>query len=400
MDRRFPTPGYLRFDRIAGGIDALDGLRAWAVLLVLARHAAFPVRAAAEGPVWPLGGYDLATPLVNGWIGVDLFFVLSGFLIGGHLLRQEPETFRWPLYLAQRALRIVPTYWAVIAIVVAGLVPWYAAGDRFLAVRTAYHLLFLQDYLPPNIVVAFWSLGVEEKFYLLAPVLVFGSAWMRDRRRRLALLAAIGLLALLSRSLLALRDPGPTGYDAFVVAYRFPFHHCLDTLVVGVIAAMLHRDLKAGGRSHARLAALLAWGGLAAAGWLLFSGELLGVLGWRAKTWQPDLIGLAFGAVVLGCALGGGPRRLLSCFALRAIARISYPLYLVHMTLIPLCWHLVGADPSTGGAALVRFIPVFFAVSLLAGTALHFTVEKPFLLLKDGLKEKPRSSLGKVRVPT
>lgn len=387
------APGYFRFNRIGGGIDALDGLRALAVILVLLRHAAFPVATATGGPVWPIGGYDLVTPFLNGWIGVDLFFVLSGFLIGGHLLRQEAATFRWQHYLCQRALRIVPTYWFVLALVVAGAIPLFKVEGQIVAMRVAYHLLFLQDYLPPNIVVAFWSLGVEEKFYLLAPVLLLlGSTWIRDSRQRLGLLFAVGLLAILSRSLLALHDPTTPAYVDFVRTYRFPFHHCVDTLVIGVIAAMLHRDLKAAAKARAGLGNVLAWGGLAVIGWMLVSGVLLGVIDWWDKTLQPDLIGAAFGAVVLGCALGGGPQALLSCFALRVVARISYPLYLIHMALIPLCWHLAGGGSADGGRTLVVFLPVFLGVSFLAALAIHFVAEKPFLVLKDRIKAERQAA--------
>ena len=61
-------------------------------------------------------------------------------------------------YLAKRALRIVPAYYAVLLVVAAGLVPLYAVPQDVLAIRIAYHALFLQDYLPANIVVVFWSL--------------------------------------------------------------------------------------------------------------------------------------------------------------------------------------------------------------------------------------------------
>ena len=395
---RLEATSSLNFERIAGGIDALDGLRAIAVILVLLRHAAFPVVGATGGAVWTVGGYDLITPFVNGWIGVDLFFILSGFLIGGHLLRQESQTFRWRNYLTQRALRIVPAYWAVMAIILAGVIPYYVVNDHLIGVRVIYHLLFLQDYLPPNIVVAFWSLGVEEKFYLLAPALVLGSARLRDSRKRIALLVAVGLLAVLSRSLLALQHPGQIAYVDFVAAFRFPFHNCIDTLLIGVIAAILHRDLVASGKPHVRLAAILAWGGIVAVGLLLCSTQLLGNIGWWDKTLQPDVIALAFGAMVLGVALGGGPQKLLSCSALRVIARISYPLYLIHMVLIPLCWHLAGTEPANGGGALITFLPIFFAVSFVTATAIHFVVEKPFLLLKSMLQEHSRRSLGKAAV--
>ena len=388
---RFLATGGLKFERIAGGVDALDGLRAIAVLLVLLRHAAFPVVTETKGSIWTIGGYDLVTPLLNGWIGVDLFFVLSGFLICGHLLRQDNETFRWRNYLTQRALRIVPTYWAVLAIVVAGVIPFYVVNDQLIITRLIYHILFLQDYLPPNIVVAFWSLGVEEKFYLLAPALVLGTARIQDNRKRIAVLVAVGLLAVLSRGFLAMRYQAPMPYVNFVAIFRFPFQNCIDTLVVGMVAAIVCRDLKTRGNNYPRLGFFLAWGGIVAIGLLLFSGELLGAIDQWQKIWQPDVIAVSFGAVVLGCALGGGPQKLLSCSALCVLARISYPLYLIHMPLIPLCWHLIGTEPAEGARALTAFLPVFFAVSIAAAVAIHFTVEKPFLLFKRRLEENSRS---------
>jgi peptidoglycan/LPS O-acetylase OafA/YrhL len=209
--------GYFRFDRAASSIDALDGLRGIAVLLVLLRHAAFPVAEQAGRPVWAVGGYDLAIPLINGWIGVDLFFVLSGFLIASHLLRNfdSPNSFSWKRYLAQRFLRIVPTYWFVLALAVMGAIPFFAVGPQSLGIRTAYHLLLLQDYLPPNIVVAFWSLGVEEKFYLLAPAIVAAALWPRRFGHRILVLGLFVAAPVLSRSVQAAQMGGGIDYTAF-----------------------------------------------------------------------------------------------------------------------------------------------------------------------------------------
>ncbi len=384
---------YFRFERPPRAIYALDGLRGIAVLLVLLRHAAFPVAEASQAPVWQIAGLDLAVPLINGWIGVDLFFVLSGFLIASHLLRdsQGSRRFRWRRYIVQRFLRIMPTYWFVLAIVAAGVVPLFAVDPRFLDIRVAYHALLLQDYLPPNIVVAFWSLGVEEKFYLLAPLLVGMVVSLRSRDRGLALLGVIVLLVVLSRSVMALQADADMSYPAFLPVFRYPFHHCLDTLVIGMIAALLYRSAAADhGARIARWADGLAWGGLGLVLWLLCGGELLATIGWWDMTLQPTLIGLAFGSAVLGAALGGGPQRLLCSTPLLVTARVSYPLYLIHMALIPLCWALVGATPAEGGGALLAFLPVYLAVSFVVSVAIHFLVEKPFLILKDRLARDDR----------
>ena len=111
-----------------------------------------------------IAGWNAAALLVNGWVGVDLFFVLSGFLIAKHLLCRlaDPNGLALGAYIAKRALRIVPAYYAVLLLVAAGVVPIYTVAPEALALRLGYHALFLQDYLPANIVVVFWSLGVQE----------------------------------------------------------------------------------------------------------------------------------------------------------------------------------------------------------------------------------------------
>lgn len=97
-------PGYLAMERSPSALAELDGLRAFAILLVLARHALRPFHDGAQ-PLLPIAGWDVATPFLNGWIGVDLFFVLSGFLISRHLLarHRDPGGLALAPYLAKRA---------------------------------------------------------------------------------------------------------------------------------------------------------------------------------------------------------------------------------------------------------------------------------------------------------
>ena len=66
-------------------------------------------------------------------------------------------------------MRILPAYYVVLGVAAAGWIPFFAVDADLLGLRVIYHALFLQDYLPSNIVIAFWSLGVEEKFYIAAP---------------------------------------------------------------------------------------------------------------------------------------------------------------------------------------------------------------------------------------
>src|SRR3954469_13506153 len=129
---------YFTFEKRAGDNAWLDLVRAIAIALVLARHG-YRAIAAPSDPVAPWQAF-----LLNGWVGVDLFFVLSGYLISQHLLRHGLGTqrFEFGRYLAVRALRIVPAYLAVMGLVVASAFPFYLIDGNFLGLRIGYHLLF------------------------------------------------------------------------------------------------------------------------------------------------------------------------------------------------------------------------------------------------------------------
>ena len=180
----------------SGRILELDGLRGLAILLVLCAHY---IGTADRTPVRPLlrhflGAFDA------GWMGVDLFFVLSGFLIGGILLdaRNSPNYFR--TFYMRRVFRILPVYylWTLIyGLIVLGAMV-FLRGQTGLGVadlkQVPMQLLFLRDIFIGEMgplalawFMATWSLAVEEQFYLLAPPLIrFVST-----RKLVATLAAI-----------------------------------------------------------------------------------------------------------------------------------------------------------------------------------------------------------------
>lgn len=378
---RFPVR-YLAFPAQPGQQPALDGLRAFAILLVMARHG---LRAeGAPPPEVRIGGWDVWGPFLNGWAGVDLFFVLSGFLIAGSLLRGGRPGIA--TYLAGRALRIMPAYYAVLLIVAFGLVPFYPVPAENWGFRLAYHLLFLQDYLPADFNVVFWSLGVEEKFYLLAPFLVLPLLAYRRAGRALLVLGGLIVMAPALRALTALIFPWVADYPWFFMLFRSPFHASMDTLLVGVLAAWaLHRpDLAEVARRHARA---LFWAGAAGFAALILPVELLARITLYDKLAQSSLIALAGGAMVLGAAAGGAPVRFLGAAWLRVTARLSYCLYLLHLVLIPMAVHLLdGMLPGlAGGKRFAAFLLLYAALSLMVALALHYLVEKPGLVLKARL---------------
>lgn len=374
-----------------GAIAELDGLRAIAILLVLGRHAVWPLYQKSHY-LFPVGPWDMAVPFLNGWIGVDLFFVLSGFLITHHILRRgggRPLA-KFGHYLSARALRIVPCYLAVLALVIAGTIPLYQVAPEHLTLRVVYHLLFLQDYLPADIVVPFWSLGVEEKFYLIAPLLVLVAFRSGSTNRRYVFLAGLILLPMVLRAATAFQYPEVTDYYWFFRIFRSPFHVSFDGLAVGVCCAFIYRDRpKLRGTERFPWPARLFWLSTVMLVLQLFAGQLLGQIGWYQKILQPLVLSLTFGGLLLSVAFGGAKGGILRSHILLIVARISYPLYLIHIALVPLAlvWtgFFVGASPLD----FLGYLTVYLVISFVAAFLLHFSVEKPFLLLKDHLWKSP-----------
>ena len=381
---------YFAMTRRADSIAALDGLRAIAIILVLLRHAARPFWD-ANGSLLPVGGWDIGIPLMNGWMGVDLFFVLSGFLILHHMMRRwggNPKRIDLKVYFTKRILRIVPAYVAVMLLAVAGFFPLYNVGTDFLGVRISYHLLFLQDYLPSNIVVPFWSLGVEEKFYILAPLLLIGLATLKKPAWQYGLLAALILMPLGTRALIAWNDPGTATYESFFATFRSPFHVCFEGLAAGALCAFIYRDrAKLPWTARPEIARRLFWMGAGLVAMLLLPVPLLDQIGIFDKTALQSLIALGMGLMVMAAVLPGGAPGWLDAKWLFVVAQLSYVLYLLHWPLIPgvldFMHGIPGFSALAPGGQFLAFLPVFLAVCLAAALALHYAVEKPFLILKD-----------------
>lgn len=320
----------------------IEGLRAVAVLAVLAFHAEIP-------------------GLAGGFIGVDVFFVISGYLITGLLVREAVTTGRIRLgdFFSRRARRLLPSAAVVLAAVaVAGA--WLTvplrrtdleydvlasalsvANWRFVSQRTDY-LAAGQDQSP---LLHFWSLAVEEQFYLFwAPllavvVLVAARAVRRGRAVRSVVALVTGALVLGSFALSLHWTE-----HAISLAYLGTPSRVWQ-FGVGALLALLPWHLMRGPRP---LRLLCGWGGAVAIGWC--------VVAYDASTPYPGLAALvptlATAAVILAAIPGRGERnvqgpygvgRLLAGRAPRAIGRLSYTLYLWHWPVLVLAEARLGA---------------------------------------------------------
>lgn len=353
----------------------LDLVRAIAIGLVLLRHG--------ERAVAPHGDGFLHNLAVNGWVGVDLFLALSGYLITRHLIGAglESERFSFARYLSLRALRIVPAYLAMIALVLVGAFPLYRADASNLVASVGWHLLFLQDYLPANINVVLWSLGVEAKFYVGAPFLLAAVIASPSSRHAFGLLAAIAIMAPLARAATWANLPAPIDYETFFTALRSPCHASLEPLIAGVaVGVAQHRgfvkpDLRRGYTLLGAASGVLAL-------WLV-SHEFLASITIYDATLQPTLIAAVAGLMLLGGVhLRGAPMPLTP--PIRTAADLAYCLYLVHFPLIPMALTL----SSKASTPAMAFWAIYLPVSVLVALLLHHLVERRCLLLKGSIERR------------
>ncbi len=373
-----------------GRIKALDGLRAFAIIFVFFRHA-FNSFGEQVPENFTIYNYNLLTPFMNGWIGVDLFFILSGFLITLTFMKHIREKGSLKTYALKRVLRVVPAYYAALLVlsVIALLSGKMAAGE--LGVSFLYHILFLQDYLPANINVVFWSLGVEEKFYIIAVIFLPFTFFVRNKYKikgLVALISSIILIGMLLRYLSYIMAGMPSEYDSFFFTTRAPFHCCFDPLLIGVLIALIFNSKTA---SHVILdiknAKRVFVCSFMALILLMCSHVFLNNIGTYDALFQPLLIALIMGGMVFGAVFGGGFKWLESK-VLSYIAVLSYSLYLVHLPLLPVCYSIAISLTLNFDSTLIFmiiFLAFYVLLSWLCAVILHSIVEKPFLKIKDRL---------------
>lgn len=361
-------------DRLPG----LDLLRAAAIVWVMLFHS------------FVVGGLgaDWAWLSRFGWMGVDLFFVLSGFLIGTQVLAPlaRGEGLSFTGFYLQRACRILPAYWATLLLYwwwpVFREAPGMEPGWKFLA----FVLNLGIDYGRHAAFSHAWSLCVEEHFYLLFPLVAPGLAGRVTPRQLAALGLAAVLLGIGLRSgawLHGMQTDPAMARNWFIEDIYYPSWNRLDGLLCGVALAgwkTWRPQAWQSARRHADLALAAGLGVVVLAFWLFQDrvGLLANALGWPV---------LSAGLALLVFA-GAGRDGLLGRRSLPGgawLAGISYSLYLVHKP----AYHLVQAQwgAQLAGTGLVAFA-VYGLGALLAGLLLHHAAERPGLLLRRRLQAR------------
>lgn len=377
----------------------LDVMRALAVLLVLGAH--YPLRVPEETLAY--GFFDLWRRI--GWIGVDLFFVLSGFLVGGLLFAEQKRHGRinYGRFLIRRTFKIWPSYLAVLFAVVAwdvikGHGSWsQRLGDT--AGRAWPYLLQIQNYYGPLVdrIGHLWSLAVEEHFYLLLPILLAAMAWYTARRSRkssrpasrqpfaaVPLVFVVTLIVSLVMRIVQWRVHPQ--FDEFT--NHWPTHLRIDSLMAGVaLAWAIHY-------AREKVEVLRPWR------WAIFAASLACFVPFCfpfANCYMPFSFTIGYTILAIsasGCVLfawfsSNGSNGSLSARGLAKIGLFSYSIYLWHMPFgIPIIRSLRnhlgdGLHLWNSGAFYAFLVLLYVAMAVMWGTVAYVLIEKPALALRN-----------------
>jgi peptidoglycan/LPS O-acetylase OafA/YrhL len=351
-------------------IPELDGLRGIAILLVLVFHFT-----PTAGPL-----FFFAHAFQFGWIGVDLFFVLSGYLITGILVDSVGRHAYYRNFIVRRTLRIFPLYYA--CLILFCVVSYYpdpirwkdcfaSGGGWWYATYLGNFKTSLEGHWPAaGLLTPLWSLQVEEQFYLSYPFLVSTVS-----RKTLAktLIAAV-VLALLFRVVITLAVPDSLLWTYTLMPCR------MDSLALGGLIAIAQRDFP-----HLLKSRWIGWVTLLSAATFLFD-----YLYSSGSLWSDGMRTIGYSAVdlmfagLLVMVLGGRPKALVTFCRWRGlvwVGTVSYGLYLLH---------------GPAGVIVRRFSPrlgiyphgsiefvVSIAVAMLAAWISWSIFESPILKLKD-----------------
>ena len=355
----------------------LDHLRALAISLVFLYHYTI-----FQHPEW-MNNYFIRF----GWCGVDLFFVLSGFLISNQLMaawdRKQKIPFRE--FYIKRTFRIFPPYFFILLIYI--FIPAFHEREMLAPLWKMFTFLqnYGQDISRYGTFSHAWSLCVEEQFYLLLPIIlmcVFSTRMKKAGR----LIPAIFLFTIICRwiSWEVVLKPN-IGSDDFIAQWYkliyYPAYTRLDGLMVGVGIAAVYRF------REKWLAELNRYPNvMSVAGCILFVLSLLLCMdqhSFFATIFGFSLIAIAFGLFVLSAILPAGFLFRIKSLITRNLATLSYSLYLSHKGIIHLTQKWLTGIGLPGDSNWMFFICILNCI--VAALLMRVLIEKPFLRLRNRL---------------
>jgi peptidoglycan/LPS O-acetylase OafA/YrhL len=377
-DQSQPSGAAFRAKSVRGHMYGLDGVRGLAILVVLFHNVGY-----FEEPTDSLAIKIVRVGLGAGWVGVQLFFVLSGFLITGILLDTKGDSHYFRSFYVRRVLRIFPLYYLTLIVAFLALPQIMDLGvwEEHARRVQIWHWFYLMNWFGLLYELShFWSLAVEEQFYLIWPLVVFSLSTNR-------LIRTCGLLvvsALLFR-VVAVICHAPVGWNYTFTIARWDAFACGAAIAVAMrdpswyepVATWLRRSavplgavllliavVDHGLPSYSPLTQTAGYSALA----LLFGFFILAVVDpWKSNVWL---------------------RRVVESGWLRFFGKYSYGIYVLHWPIHLLgqkwltAW-IVGGSPMTRLWHLGAYIIGNLVASTIAAVAVWNMVERRFLALKD-----------------
>jgi peptidoglycan/LPS O-acetylase OafA/YrhL len=349
--------------------------------MVIGSHAFESNYETGGGFVWFIGHF-----LYYGMFGVDLFFVLSGFLITGILFDSLKDEGYFRKFYARRALRILPLYYGVLVVCLLLTYPlhlhWGDMGWLLVFYLQNLHPMKIMSFSPgANIgLYHFWSLAVEEQFYLVWPAVVF---LIRDKRKLLVTMLVASAMALLLRLVLLAGGASPFAMHVTMICRA-------DSLMLGGTLAMLYRSSQ-----WQWVQRVAPWGFLGATvvivASILVLQPVLAAHPFSGAIWgngvQYSVLAVGFGCLIAWSLRPGSICQWIFQLGwMRFLGKYSYGLYVLHVLVLsamnlPLRAALLGVTHSKLVAVLGAGV-TSLAVSIIAAYASYHLYEKPFLNLK------------------
>jgi peptidoglycan/LPS O-acetylase OafA/YrhL len=339
-------------------------------------------------------GYGFGWIEDYGWMGVDLFFVLSGYLIGRQvLLRFERQgSLDLKAFYRQRAYRILPAYLTIVALYFC-----FPSLREQEAIQPPWQFLTftMNLFVDQSVMHAFssaWSLCVEEHFYLVFPLAVLVIAPRADKWRVVTIFVGVVLLGVAWRGFAwwqsaALASDGSgvwemNGHRYMELVY-YPSYARLDGLLAGVGLAILsvHRaTLWARLQQRPNTLALLGAATVGLAAWIFRD-----IFTFAACVAGFPILSLGLALIVAAAASPAGLLASVRLPGVSWIATVSYSIYLSHKAVLKLAYKHLPAPLNHHG---ILTFACCLLVALTAAAILHYLVERPFLLLRDRAKSR------------
>jgi peptidoglycan/LPS O-acetylase OafA/YrhL len=376
---RTPAGERARGLRLSGHVPVLDGLRGLAIALVLLRH--FTPGGEAHSTI----GTIVKTVASLGNTGVDLFFVLSGFLITGILADAKGSAHYFRNFYARRTLRIFPLYYGVLVacFLIVPMIHPFGLAEQAVAHRQGWLWLYgtniRESFSNANFPFSggwifmdhFWSLAVEEHFYLVWPLVI----WMCSRRGAIAACFLFIATAFAWRLGLHLRHVESMAYYQLTTCR-------MDALALGGLLALLARE-----SSDIRWATRAAW--------IAMPISFVALLLVRRTDWQEELFGGSLLAILFAALLvivltsreTNPVVRVLNARGLRLMGKYSYATYVLHPFLFAtlmawLSYQKLKIWTHSGLIGVCLYLVIGFTCSIALGWLSWHLYEKHFLKLK------------------